>query len=161
MHAFTAAKNSTPQPDARWTQQQARSFSLVIAERTARPVYLIRNRDLAFRPPDEVLRSTGVKVIRTVPRSPMYNADAERFVRETRETLDNLILLGEQHHNQHCPHQGLGNGIPFGFGYPDQPAPLATVRREVALGGLLKLLCRAGGGLKPDAFLNTTRRLAH
>jgi transposase InsO family protein len=78
----------------------------------------------------------------------MCNAYAERFVRETRETLDNLILLGEQHfrhvlrqieqhHNQHRPHQGLGNGIPLGFEYPDQPAPSATVRCDAALGGLL------------------------
>jgi len=107
----------TPQPDARWIQQQARNFSLVIAENTAQPSHLIHDRDGAFRPPDEVLRSTGIKVIKTPPQSPMCNAYAERFVRETRETLDNLILLGEQHfrhvlkqiehhHNRQRPHQG-------------------------------------------------------
>ena len=87
----------TPQPDARWMQQQARNFALVIAENTGQPSYLIHDRDSAFRPLDEVLRSTGIKVIKTPPQSPMCNAYAERFVRETRETLDNLILLGEQH----------------------------------------------------------------
>ncbi|MGA2139547.1 MAG: integrase core domain-containing protein [Verrucomicrobiia bacterium] len=138
----------TPQPDARWMQQQARNFSLVVAENTGQPSYLIHDRDGAFRPLDEVLRSTGIKVIKTPPQSPMCNAYAERFVRETRETLDNLILLGEQHfrhvlrqieqhHNQHRPHQGLDNVVPLGFEYPDQPAPLATVRCDAALGGLL------------------------
>jgi putative transposase len=138
----------TPQPDACWMQQQARNFALVIAENSAQPSYLIHDRDSAFRPLDEVLRSAGIKVIKTPPQSPMCNAYAERFVRETRETLDNLILLGEQHfryvlsqiqhhHNRQRPHQGLDNVVPLGFEYPDQPAPLATVRCDAALGGLL------------------------
>jgi putative transposase len=138
----------TPQPDARWMQQQARNFALMIAENTGQPSYLIHDRDGAFIPLDGVLRTEGVEVIKTPPQSPMCNAYAERFVRETRETLDNLILLGEQHfrhvlrqieqhHNQHRPHQGLGNGIPLGFEYPDHPAPLGTVRCDAALGGLL------------------------
>lgn len=51
----------------------------------------------AFLPLDEVLHAAGIQVIKTPPRSPMCNAYAERFVRETREILGNLILLGEQH----------------------------------------------------------------
>ena len=142
----------TPQPDARWMQQQARNFSLVIAENTGQPSYLIHDRDSAFRPLDEVLRSTGIKVIKTPPQSPMCNAYAERFVRETRETLDNLILLGEQHfrhvlrqiehhHNRQRPHQGLDNVVPLGFEYPDHPAPLGAVRCDAGLGGLLNHYC--------------------
>ena len=138
----------TPQPDAHWMQQQARNFALVIGENTGRPSYLIHDRDGAFVPLDRVLRTEGIKVIKTPPQSPMCNAYAERFVRETRETLDNLILLGEPHfrhvlrqieyhHNQHRPHQGLGNCIPLGVEYPEQPAPLATVGCDAALGGLL------------------------
>ena len=110
--------------------------------------YLIHDRDGAFLPLDGVLSTEGVAVIKTPPQSPMCNAYAEWFVRETRETLDNLILLGEKHfrhvlkqiehhHNRHRPHQGLGNGIPLGFEYPEQPAPLVTVRCDAALGGLL------------------------
>ena len=56
-------------------------------------------------------------VIRTPSRAPMCNAYAERFVRESRETLNNVILLGEHHfhhvlkriechHNRQRPHQG-------------------------------------------------------
>ncbi len=120
----------------------------MIAENTGWVSYLIHDRDGAFVPLDGVLRTEGAEFVKTPPQSPMRNAYAERFVRETRVTLDSLILLGEPHfrhvlrqieyhHNQHGPHQGLGNGIPLGFEYPDQPAPLATVRCDVALGGLL------------------------
>jgi transposase InsO family protein len=81
---------------------------------------------LRFEPVDQSgLRAEGVKVIKTPSQSPMCNAYAERFVRESRETLDNLILLGEQHfhyvlrqiehhHNRRKPHQGLGNVVPLG-----------------------------------------------
>jgi transposase InsO family protein len=59
-----------------------------------------------------------MKVIKTPPQSPVWNAYAEPFVREIRETLERLILLGEehlrhvfkkieQHRNRQRPHQGL------------------------------------------------------
>ena len=138
----------TPQPESRWMRQQARNFFLVTAESPASAKYLIHDRDGAFCPLDEVLRSAGVKVIKTPPQSPMCNAYAERFVRETRETLDNLILLGgghflhvlkriEHHHNRQRPHQGLGNLVPFGCDCPPEPARPETVRSEASLGGLL------------------------
>src|ERR1022692_2098528 len=101
----------TPQPEARWMQPQARNFSPLV-ENAGQPSYLIHDRDGAFFPLDQVLRCAGIKVIKTPPQSPMC---AERFVREIRETLDRLILLGEdhlrhvlgrieQHHNRHRPH---------------------------------------------------------
>ena len=130
-----------------WMQQQARNFSLLVAENRNQPSYLIHDRDGAFFPLDQVLRPAGIKPIRTPPQSPMYNAYAERFVREARETLDNLILLGERHlrhvlkqivhhHNQQRPHQGLGNVIPLVFEYPDRSAIPTTVRCDANLGGL-------------------------
>jgi transposase InsO family protein len=138
----------TPQPEASWMQQQARNFSLLVAENAVQPSYLIHDRDAAFLPLDQVLRPTGIKVIQTPPQSPMCNAYAKRFVRETRETLDQLILLGEghlrqvlkkieHHHNQQRPHQRLDNVIPLAFEYTDQPAPPATVHCDTTLGGLL------------------------
>ena len=138
----------TPQPEARWMQQQARNFFLLIGEDARQPSYLIHDRDAAFLPLDQVLRPTGIKVIRTPPQSPMCNAYAERFVRETWETLDQLVFLGkghlrhalkkiEHHDNQQRPHQGLKNVVPLGFEYPDQPAPPATVHCDTTLGGLL------------------------
>jgi hypothetical protein len=74
----------------------------------------------------------------------MCNAYAERFVRETRETLDNLILLGEEnfhhvlkrierHHDRQRPHQGLGSLVPIGTEYPAEPARMETVRCEASL----------------------------
>jgi len=106
------------------------------------------DRDGTCFPLDEGLRPAGLKLIKTPPQSPMCHAYAERFVRETRETLDQLILLGEAHwrrglqkleyhHNQQRPHQGLDNLIPLDFEYPGEPASPETVRCDANLGGLL------------------------
>ncbi len=43
----------------------------------------------------------------------------------------------EKHHNQQRPHQGIGNVIPMGFEYPDEPVPLTGVSCESQLGGSL------------------------
>ncbi len=59
-----------------------------------------------------------------------------------------MILFGEAHlhyvlkriewrHNAQRPHQGLGNEVPTGFGYPEDPVPPDNVECEPALGGLL------------------------
>jgi len=138
----------TPQPESRWMQQQARNFSLVVAEAVCPCAYLIHDRDGAFWPLDAVLNSAGVKSIKTPPHAPMCNAYAERFVRECRETLDQIILLGghhfqhvlkriEQHHNRQRPHQGLDNVIPLEFAYPAEPAAVDDVHCESSFGGLL------------------------
>jgi len=138
----------TPRPEACWMQQQARNFALLTTEAGTQPVYLIHDRDGAFGPLDTVLKSAGLKIIKTPPQAPMCNAYAERFVRECRETLDQIILLGghhfhhvlkriEQHHNRHRPHQGLENVVPLGFEYPTGPVEVDAVRCESSLGGLL------------------------
>lgn len=78
----------------------------------------------------------------------MCNAYAERFVREARETLGNIIPLGEghfrhvlkcieHHHNKERPHQGIGNMIPLKFVYPNKHAQPNNVRCKSSLGGLL------------------------
>jgi len=138
----------TPQPEARWMQQQARNFAVLVAESGGKPRYLIHDRDGAFQPFDTVLQAAGVKVLKTPPQAPMCNAYAERFVRECRETLDNLIMLGgphfhhvlkriEHHHNRQRPHQGIANVVPIGFVYPGEPVPPERVHCESGLGGLL------------------------
>ena len=69
-------------------------------------------------------------------------------MREIRETLDQLLLLGEghlhhalsniqKHHNSSRPHQGIGNVIALDFDYPAQPSLPTDVRCQEALGGLL------------------------
>ncbi|MGD9201644.1 MAG: integrase core domain-containing protein, partial [Chitinispirillia bacterium] len=76
------------------------------------------------------------------------NSYAERFVKESRETLDNLILFGERHlrlvlkkiekhHNEYRPHQGIGNTIPLKYNYPNEPVSKEDIKCEQILGGLL------------------------
>jgi len=138
----------TPNPNADWMRQQARNFCMTVNEPPGKVRFLIHDRDASFLALDGVLRADGIRIVKTPPGTPQCNAFAERFVRECRETLDNLILLGpghlehvlrriERHHNQHRPHQGIENHIPLGYEYPDSPAPPGKVRCEPSLGGLL------------------------
>lgn len=138
----------TPQPRAAWMAQQARNFSMVVADWKLPCRYLVHDRDTSFMALDGVLKTDELRILKTPPQSPRCNAFAERHVREIRETLDNLILLGEfhlrrtltvieEHHNAHRPHQGIGNVIPLAFDYPAAPALQAEIQCEGALGGLL------------------------
>jgi len=138
----------TPQPYGTWMRQQARNFSMVVEDWVLPCRYLLHDRDTSFLALDGVLKSNDWRILKTPPHSPLCNAYAERHVREIRETLDNLILLGEPHlrralaaiqghHNAQRPHQGIGNVIPLDFDYPAEPALPAQVRCESALGGLL------------------------
>ena len=80
----------------------------------------------------------------------MCNAYAERFVREVRETLDNMILFGDNslnralkaieiHHNLHRPHQGIENRVPMHEeAFARRPVKAGDVECEESLGGLLK-----------------------
>jgi putative transposase len=138
----------TPHPDAAWMRQQARNFSIVIHESERACRYLIHDNDTVFRPFDAVAKAAEIKIVKTPPWTPLCNAFAERHVRECRETLDRMILIGEghlhhvvkkieSHHNAQRPHQGLDNGIPMGFDYPPAAAEPDDVCRESSLGGLL------------------------
>jgi putative transposase len=138
----------TPQPQAPWVAQQARNFSMVVADWGLQCRYLIHDRDTSFAALDRALNTDELRILRTPPRAPLCNAFAERHVREIRETLDQLILLGEghlrrtlavieRHHNTQRPHQGLGNVIPLRFEYPREPGRPSEIQCEVGLGGLL------------------------
>lgn len=138
----------TPHPDAAWTTQQARNFFMMLDDSPELCRYLIHDRDSCFLPFDSVIASEKIRIIKTPPRTPKCNAFAERHVREIRETLDSLILLGEghlrhvlkrieRHHNNQRPHQGLDNLIPLGSEYLDEPSALNEVKCESTLGGML------------------------
>ena len=69
-------------------------------------------------------------------------------MREIRETLDRLILVGEEHlrhvlkkieyhQNRQRPHQALDNVIPLDFECPEEPAAPETLRCDANSGGLL------------------------
>ena len=138
----------TQNPAYIWTSQQARNFSMLLGEINEKCRYIIHDRDNSFLPFDYVIKSEGIKIVRTPPHAPMCNAFAERFVREARETLNNMILLGErhfhhvlkcieQHHNNERPHQGICNVIPLNFTYPEKQAAPEKIRCKSSLGGLL------------------------
>jgi putative transposase len=138
----------TPQPHAARMAQQARNFSTVVEDWKLPCRYLVHDRDSSFVAIDGVLKTDALRILKTPPHSPLCNAYAERHVREIRETLGYLILLGEthlrrvlssiqEHHNTRRPHQGIGNVIPLGFDYPAEPAGPADIQCEAGLAGLL------------------------
>jgi transposase InsO family protein len=112
--------------------------------------FLIRDRDAKFSGPfDEVLRTEGVRVIKTPIRTPVANAFAERWVRTVRqECLDHVLVFGPRHleavvgqyaahYNARRPHRSLALAPPDGPGEAgESPVPSDIGRRDV-LGGLI------------------------
>jgi putative transposase len=138
----------TANPDSAWVKQQARNFSMLLDDIDEKCRYLIHDRDAGLAGFDFIAKSQGIKIVKTPPSAPMCNAFAERFVREARQTLDQIIPLGpghfrrvlkciELHHNKERPHQGIANRIPLGFKYPQTPAAVFEVGCKSSLGGLL------------------------
>ena len=88
--------------------------------------YLIFDRDTKFCTSfREIVRCSGVQLIRPPPMSPNLNAYAERFVRTIKEEcLSQPILFGEKslrralraflkHYHEERNHQGKGNRLLF------------------------------------------------
>ena len=139
----------TPNPNYAWVSQQSRNFSMQLNDMPETCCkYLIHDRDTSFYAMDTVLKAEDIEIIKTPPKTPRCNAYAERFVKESREILDNLIFLGSKHlhhtlknieryHNKYRPHQGIGNTIPLKFNYPKEPVLIEDVKCKEMLGGLL------------------------
>lgn len=76
-----------------WVTQQAQNLPATLEDQGRAVRFVVHDRDAKFVGPfDEVMRSTGARVILTPVRSPRANVFAERFVRTARtECLDWLL----------------------------------------------------------------------
>jgi transposase InsO family protein len=138
----------TPNPDGRWTAQQARNLVMQLGDQ--QPFrFLIHDRDTKFSHGfDEVFRSEGITVIRTPVQTPNANAYAERWVRTIRaDCLDQVLILGRRHlehvlrvyrrhYNEHRPHRALDLIPPDGRD-PKPLNPPDRLQRRDLLGGLI------------------------
>jgi len=114
-------------PTDEWCAQQARNATM---DRLPQGVVCDHDTKLGSRFA-AVLRSSGVRVVRTAIRAPDMNAFAERFVGTLRrDLLDDVLILSENHlrrviteyirfYKEARPHQALGHQQPI-------PGPLAT-----------------------------------
>ena len=141
---------STAHPDSAWVTQQARNLAMNLDGRASPVRFLIRDRDAKFsRPFDAVVRSEGMRVIRTPVRAPNANAHAERVIETIRaECLDWTLILGRRHldltlrtyadhYNRQRPHRALGLAPPIAAaGQPIPVDPRDVCRRDL-LGGLV------------------------
>jgi putative transposase len=134
-------------PAGVWMRQQARN--LAIEQRLHRTRFLLHDRDAKFSGPfDELVRSEGVRVIKTPVRAPQANAVAERWVRSVRnECLDHRLVFGHRHlervlrdyvahFNAERPHRSLDLTPPAGSTQA-RGSPSSGIRRRDVLGGLI------------------------
>jgi transposase InsO family protein len=140
----------TAHPIGPWVTQQARNLVAALEDQGRAVRFLVRDRDTRFVGPfDEVLRSTGARVIKTPVRSPQANAFAERFVRTARaECLDWVLIRGErhldrvlrefvQHYNCERPHRGIDLEVPVPYLAHHQFKGVGGIKRVDRLGGLV------------------------
>ena len=85
---------ATAHPDSAWVTQQARNPVMDLDGHSPAIRFLIRDRDSKYsRSFDAVLRSEGMRVIRTPVRAPNANAYAERVIETIRaECLDWTLI---------------------------------------------------------------------
>jgi putative transposase len=150
----------TTHPDRAWMTERAQEVRRFLADQPHPARYLIRDCDSKFSDTfDEILKTTGLKVVKVGPAAPNLNAHAERFVLSVRkECLDHFVVFGEkhlrylltqflEHYHRERPHQGRENCVLTGAVADSQVEPPKA--REVAcrkrLGGLLKHYYRRAG----------------
>jgi len=141
---------ATAHPDSAWVTQQARNLVMDLDGRSPAIRFLIRDRDAKFSGPfDTVLRSEGMRVIRTPVRAPNANAHAERVIETIRaECLDWTLILDRrhldrtlrtyaEHYNRGRPHRALALAPPLAEARDPIPVSPRDVRRRDLLGGLI------------------------
>jgi len=143
----------TIHPDSAWVSRQAVNFQMEAEDMALAPRIVMRDNDRKFTTQfDDVLESSGVSILRTVPCSPNLRVHVERFIQSLKgECLDKFVVVGErhlnhinrqwqQHYNQERPHSARQHLPPD---YDSAPAPAASVILDDVvstsrLGGLLK-----------------------
>jgi transposase InsO family protein len=141
---------ATAHPESAWVTQQARNPVMDLDDRLPASRFLIRDRDSKYsRSFDAVLRSEGMRVIRTPFRAPNANAHAERVIETIRaECLDWTLILGRrqldqtlriyaEHYNRQRPHRAIRLGPPLAEARDPIPVSPRDVRRRDLLGGLI------------------------
>jgi putative transposase len=138
-------------PTGAWAVQQARNLAMDVGDRLGAVRFLIHDRDPVFTTAfDEVLKSEGLRIITTLPKTPRMNAICER-VNGTlrRELLDRILIVGERHlalvlreyvthYNGHRPHQSRRQRPPDIEAQPVRDvADLRSVRRKPVVTGLI------------------------
>jgi transposase InsO family protein len=139
----------TAHPVGPWVTQQARNLVATLEDQGRALRFLVRDRDSKFVGPfDEMVRSTGARIIKTPVRSPRANAFAERFVRTARtECLDWVLIRSErhldrvlrefvEHYNCERPHRGIDLEVPVPY-LTHQLEGVGSIKRVDRLGGLI------------------------
>ncbi|WP_207757377.1 integrase core domain-containing protein [Nonomuraea cypriaca] len=145
----------TTHPTGAWTIQQARNILIDLGERAGSFRFLIRDRDAKFTTVfDEVFAAVGIMVLKTPPRTPRANRNAERWIRTVRaECTDRLLIYDERHvrvvlneyldhYNAHRPHQARGPRPPDHDEHVVVPMEGRIERHEI-LGGVINEYRRA------------------
>ncbi|MFB4302535.1 integrase core domain-containing protein [Actinomadura sp. NTSP31] len=141
-------------PTGAWAVQQARNLAMESGERIGVLRFLIHDRDPVFTAAfDEVLKTEGLKVVRTLPRTARMNAICERVIGTLRrELVDRVLILGERylalvlgecltHYNGHRPHQARRQRPPDAERQPARTAAeandLRSIRRRPVVTGVI------------------------
>jgi putative transposase len=138
---------TTSGPDSAWITQQARNLSMT--QELENKHMLLRDRDAKFSGSfDEVMRTEGLRVVKTPVRAPKANAFAERWVGTVRrECLDHVLIFGRrhlqhvldayaEHYNRARPHRSIELRPPDPALSAERVAG-SPVRRRDVLGGLI------------------------
>ena len=136
-----------PQAYGDWMKQIARNLTDPIDGFLKDKKYLIHDRDPLFTKDfRKILRSSGIKPVKTTVACPNMTPYAERFVRSIKyECLNKMLIFGErhlryvvneymEHYHTERPHQGIGNNIITPLPQPKDGKIVCQER----LGGLLK-----------------------
>ncbi|MHC4061141.1 MAG: integrase core domain-containing protein [Planctomycetota bacterium] len=139
------------QAHGQWMKQIAASLTDPLRGFLKDKKCLIHDRDPLFTKGFiKILRSAGIRTVKTLPLAPNLTPFVERFIRSIKsECLDRMLIFGERHlhyiieeyvkhYHQERPHQGIDNNI-----IEPPPQGRGQITCHERLGGLLKSYRRA------------------